>query len=123
MATEQNNENLTLAQQAEQILEKAKARGVQSNFFFITTFKRYQVQMQIMAELEKKINNDGPIVTKEYATGRTDTITNPAISEYNKTATAANNTVATMIKIIESIPAETGQKTLAQELNELMGGM
>ena len=79
--------------------------------------------MKIMTDLEKKINDDGPIVTKEYATGRTDTITNPAISEYNKTATAANNTVATMIKIIESIPAETGQKTLAQELNELMGGM
>lgn len=119
----QNDDNLTLQQQADQILEKAKARGVQSNFFFITTFKRYQVQMQIMAELEKQIKELGPVVTKEYVKGRQNVCTNPAISEYNKTATAANNTVSTLIKITESIPADSGQKTLAQELNELMSGI
>lgn len=79
--------------------------------------------MQIMAELEKQIKELGPVVTKEYVKGRQNVCTNPAISEYNKTATAANNTVSTLIKITESIPADSGQKTLAQELNELMSGI
>jgi len=118
-----NSSDLTLQEQAAEILEKAKARGVQSNFFFITTFKRYQVQMQIMSELEKQITELGPVVTKEYVKGRQNVCTNPAISEYNKTATAANNTVSTLIKIVESIPQDNGQKTLAEELNELMSGM
>ena len=119
-----NEKDLTLQDQVDQILEKAKERGAQSNFFFITTFKRYQVQMQIMADLEAQIIALGPTVTKEFATGRIDVVPNPAISEYNKTATAANNTVATLIKIVESMPQDdNGQKTLAEELNELMSGI
>ena len=40
MAAKQN-----LQSQVDDILAKAEERGVQSNFFFVTTFKRYQVQM------------------------------------------------------------------------------
>ena len=48
-------EKLTLQEQAQEILAKAREKGVQSNFFFVTTFKRYQVQMQILNSLEKEI--------------------------------------------------------------------
>lgn len=92
----------TLQEQANEILIKAEERGVQSNFFFVTTFKRYQVQMKILSDLEKAINEYGTTVTKEYVKGRQNLVSNPAITEYNKTATAANGTVTTLMKIIES---------------------
>ena len=48
--------NKTLSEQAQEILAIAEKHGVEQNFFFITTFKRYQVQINILTELEKKIN-------------------------------------------------------------------
>ena len=100
---------LTLQEQAEQVLEKAEQKGVNTNFFFITTFKRYQVQMKIMADLEKEINEIGATVKKEYVKGRTNVYTNPAITEYNKTATAANGTVSTLINIVKSFSADDAE--------------
>lgn len=94
---------LSLQEQAEKILEEAEQRGAESNFFFITTFKRYQVQMKVLQELEKTISSEGPTVEKEYVKGRKNIYTNPAISEYNKTATAANGTVQTLIKILTAL--------------------
>lgn len=88
------------------MLAKAEAKGVQTNFFFVTTFKRYQVQMQILNELEKEIKELGTTVSKEYVKGRKNIYTNPAITEYNKTATACNGTVATLINIIKSLSEE-----------------
>lgn len=93
---------LTLQEQAAELLKQAEEKNVQTNFFFRTTFKRYQVQIRIMNELEQKINEDGALVTKEYVKGRQNVYTNPAITEYNKTSTAANQTVATLIKIIQA---------------------
>lgn len=97
---------LTLQQQAEQILEQAEKRGVSSNFFFVTTFKRYQVQMKILNDLEGDIKKFGATVTKEYVKGRENLVTNPAITEYNKTSTAANGTVSTLINIIKTLSNE-----------------
>ena len=94
---------LSLQEQAKEILRIAQEHGVEQNFFFITTFKRYQVQINILTELEKKIQEDGALVTKEYVKGRQNVYTHPAISEYNKTCTSANQTVATLIKIIKSL--------------------
>lgn len=99
---------MTLQEQADQLLERAEARGVANNFFFRTTFKRYQVQMTILGELERKIAEAGPLVSKEYVKGRGNLYVNPAITEYNKTATAANGTVATLINILKSLADEDG---------------
>lgn len=100
-------DKLSLQEQANKLLEQAQENGVRSNFFFVTTFKRYQVQMKIMQELEKEINDLGATVKKEYVKGRTNVYTNPAITEYNKTATAANGTVSTLINIIKSFANES----------------
>ena len=96
-------EKLSLEEQAEKIIRIAEKYGVEQNFLFITTFKRYQVQLNILTELEKKIKEDGALVTKEYVKGRGNLYTHPAIGEYNKTATSANQTVATLIKIFKSM--------------------
>lgn len=97
---------LSLKEQAEKILEQAKERGVSSNFFFVTTFQRYQVQMSILESLEEAIKEYGATVTKEYVKGRENLVANPAITEYNKTSTAANGTVSTLINIIKSMSSE-----------------
>lgn len=99
-------EKLTLQEQADALLQQAEEGGVKQNFFFATTFKRYQVQMQILASLEKAIREYGPTVTKEYVKGRQNLTTNPSITEYNKTATAANGTVQTLINIIKTLSDE-----------------
>lgn len=95
-----------LQEQVNKILEQAEKRGVSSNFFFVTTFKRYQVQMKILADLEAAIIEYGATVTKEYVKGRQNLVANPAITEYNKTATAANGTVATLINIVKTLSDE-----------------
>lgn len=100
-------EKMTLQEQANKLLEQAQERGVSSNFFFVTTFKRYQVQMRILSDLERAIEEHGATVTKEYVKGRQNLVANPAITEYNKTSTAANGTVATLINIIKTLSDES----------------
>lgn len=110
--------SLTLQEQAQEVLAKAEAKGVQTNFFFVTTFKRYQVQMQILSDLEREIKELGATVSKEYVKGRKNVYTNPAITEYNKTATAANGTVSTLINIVKSLSEEGENKS--SKLEELL---
>ena len=114
--------NMSLQEQAEEILRRATEKGVSSNFFFVTTFKRYQVQLKILAQLEASIKEHGATVEKTYVKGRANIATNPAITEYNKTCTAANSTVSTLIQIIdklsESQVKESGLMKLMQSLND-----
>lgn len=112
---------LSLNEQAKEILRIAEEHGVEQNFFFITTFKRYQVQISILNELEKKINDDGALVTKEYVKGRANVYTHPAIGEYNKTSTSANQTVATLIKIIKSLRNDEDSNEGEDELLRVLG--
>ena len=112
--------NMTLQQQADILLEKAQERGVSSNFFFVTTFKRYQVQMRILSDLEKAIAEYGATVTKEYVKGRQNLVANPAISEYNKTSTAANGTVKTLIEIVKSL---TEEEKIGGRLHDLVAAL
>lgn len=110
---------LSLQEQANKILEQAEERGVSSNFFFVTTFKRYQVQMKILSDLEGAIKEYGATVTKEYVKGRENLVANPAITEYNKTSTAANGTVSTLINIIKTL---SNEPDAADALSEFLNG-
>ena len=93
---------LSLKEQADEIIKIAEESGVQSNFFFITTFKRYQVQLELLDNLEARIKEDGAVVTKEYVKGRQNVYSNPALKDYNTTTDSANRTVATLMKIIKN---------------------
>lgn len=71
--------------------------------------------MKILRDLEKVIKAEGVVVEKEYVKGRKNIYTNPAITEYNKTATAANGTVSTLINIVKSLSdTEVGDGKLKQ---------
>ena len=93
---------LSLNDQAREILQIAEDSGVQSNFFFITTFKRYQGPLNILTELEKAIKDEGTLVSKEYVKGRKNIYSNPAIQDYNRTTDSANKTVATLMRILRN---------------------
>ena len=115
-------ERLTLNEQAKEIIRIAEESGVQSNFFFITTFKRYQVQLNILAELEKSLKADGMQVTKEYVKGRKNLYSNPAIQDYNRTTDSANKTVATLMRILRNFGVDDTSEQDTDPLMKIING-
>lgn len=97
---------MDLNKQAQEILRVAEESGAQSNFFFVTTFKRYQVQLNILNELEKSLKDNGMQVTKTYIKGNSNIYSNPAIPDYNRTTDSANKTVATLMRILKNYGAD-----------------
>ena len=106
---------MDINEQAQEIMRIAEESGVQSNFFFITTFKRYQVQLNMLNELEKKMKDDGMLVTKEYVKGRKNLYSNPALKEYNTTTDSANRTVATLMKILKNYNVNDGTTEVEED--------
>lgn len=111
-----------LNEQAQEIIRIAEESGVQSNFFFLTTFKRYQVQLNILSELEKAMKDEGMLVSKEYVKGRKNLYSNPAVAEYNKTTDSANKTVSTLMRIIRNFNVEDGTEDEDPLLAIINGG-
>lgn len=97
---------MDLTKQANEILRIAEESGAQSNFFFVTTFKRYQVQLNILNDLEKALKENGMLVTKEYVKGRGNLYSNPAVQDFNRTTDSANKTVATLMRILKNYGAD-----------------
>lgn len=102
MATQKKTrtKKLPINQAADDLIRMAEEGGVEQNFFFTTTFNRYKVQINTLTRLRKELGDGDLLITKEYVKGRPNLVANPAIAEYNKTSTAANQTVATLLKII-----------------------
>jgi hypothetical protein len=94
---------IDLSEHANKILEAAQKSGVEQNFLFVTTFKRYQVQLKMLSELEREMANSGTMVTKEYVKGRKNVYSHPAVTAYNRTADSANRTASTLMKVITSL--------------------
>lgn len=113
---------IDLNEQAKEILKIAEDSGVQSNFFFLTTFKRYQVQLKILMELEKSLKEDGMQVTKEYVKGRKNLYSNPAIQDYNRTTDSSNKTVATLMRILRNFGVEDTSEQGADPLMKIING-
>ena len=112
---------LDLNEQAQAIIRIAEESGVQSNFFFITTFKRYQVQLGILYNLEKTMKDEGMLVSKEYVKGRKNLYSNPAIAEYNRTTDSANKTVSTLMRILRNFGVGDGEEE--KERDDLMAAI
>lgn len=99
----------SLSEQMQDIIaavEKSKSRD---NFFFVTTMKRYQVQMRMLNELDKQMQDEGVLVTKEYVKGRKNVYTNPAIVAYNKTCDSANKTAEALLNILHKLGIDVSE--------------
>ena len=112
----------SLQEQAKEILRLAEESGLQSNYFFVTTFERYQVQLQILESLKQSIDDDGMTVTKEYVKGRKNLYSNPAIADFNRTTDSANKTVATLLRILKSFDADTSKSDTDPLMDMINGG-
>ena len=110
----------TLEQLRDALLKEAEQKGVSENYFFKTTFERYEMQLEIMKRLKDEIETSELIVTKKYGTKENEYI-NPAISEYNKTASAANGTVTTLVKILSSSGASSDSTQPGDAIKEFCG--
>jgi len=113
---------MSLNEQAQEIIRIAEEKGVQSNFFFLTTFKRYQVQLKILSELEAAMKEDGVLVTKEYVKGRANVYSHPAVNDYNRTTDSANKTVSTLMKIIRDFNVDDQAEDEDPLLKIIQGG-
>ena len=113
---------LSLNEQAREIIRIAEESGVQSNFFFITTFKRYQVQLNILTELEKAIKEEGTLVSKEYVKGRKNIYSNPAIQDYNRTTDSANKTVSTLMRILRNFGVSDSESEEVDTMMKIING-
>ena len=75
---------IDLSAQAREMVRAAEER---SDFLFLTTFKRYQVQLQLLSGIEKRIRETEGDPDPED------------IEAYNRTAAAANRTAAALRKL------------------------
>ena len=108
--------------QEKEILALASKSGLQTNYFFVTTFDRYRKLLEILEGLEKTIDEVGEMTTKEYVKGRENIVVNPAINAYNNTTAHANKTAETLLKIIKGFKEEDKGKETDPLLELLNGG-
>ena len=106
---------MTLEERAEAIIKEAEANELENNYFFLTTFERYRVQIGILEELRKEIEEGEALITKEYVKGRGNVYTNPAITAYNSTADSTNKTVNTLLKILRDFEKTKKKKSEEEE--------
>jgi len=96
------NKESAMSQAAAELIRMAEEGGVEQNYFFTTTFTRYKMQLSILDRLQKEIDDGDLTIVKTYVKGRDNIVTNPAITEYNKTSLAANQTTVTLLRIIKT---------------------
>ena len=89
--------------QAQEIMRIAQSYNAEKNFFFKTTFERYLVQINTLRKIQEQMDGEDVLITKTYVKNRENRYTNPCLNAYNSTATSANRTCETLIKIINSM--------------------
>jgi hypothetical protein len=122
MAKRQSKKPKSLQEQAEEIKKLAEESGVQTNFFFITTFDRYLSQLAILEELKASIEDNKSLVKQTYVKGRSNVVLNPAIRAYNSTTDSANKTVTCLMKIINGFKDGGGAEDVDPLLSIINGG-
>ena len=88
------------------MLEDAEKKGLTDNYNFMTTLDRYTKQVELINKLSAVIERDGELVTKTYVKDRENVCIHPALKEMNNTSNAANNTVSTLLKILQATPVK-----------------
>ena len=110
--------NTDMNKAADELMKLAKRGGVEQNYFFTTTFERYQTQLAILDRLKKEIAESDLKISREYTRGLKNSVCNPAITEYNKTSQAANTTVITLMKIISVFAKSSLSANAASTIEE-----
>lgn len=110
-----------LDKQAKEIIRIAGESGVQLNYLFVTTFKRYRFMLASMERLAAIIEQDGEIITREDAKGISYKAVHPALVRYNSLAEVSNKTASTLIRIIKTFKFEDRQEQVDPLMKILNG--
>lgn len=89
-------------QELQEIEDAAKAANCDTNFLYRTTLDRYVTQLDLLTNAQDDMNQNGLTVKKVTPRGAEVEVANPAIQIYNQTASAANSTVSTLLRIVQT---------------------
>lgn len=103
---------LTREQTLDGILQMAREKSVDKNPLFLKTLERFMTLQSILDDLERSMEEEGLLVTKEYVKGRKNLYQSPSLREYPRILDCANKTAATLMKIIK---AESDGSTSSQD--------
>ena len=112
----------SLEAQAKAILKMAEDSGLESNYFFVTTFQRYQTQLDILDALKEEIDETGLTVKKSYVKGKSNVYSSPCVQAYNRTTDSANKTVATLMRILKNFDPSDSKEDVDPLMDIINGG-
>lgn len=92
-----------LERRIQDFADKATELGIADDLIFDTTFNRYVMQVSILEKLKEQIDDGELMVNKSYVKDKDNLYVNPAVAEYNKTSTAANQTAVTLVKLMREL--------------------
>lgn len=92
-----------LQRRIKEFADAATQLGIADDLIFDTTFNRYIMQVNILENLKEQIEDGDLMVKKAYVKDRDNLYVNPAVAEYNKTSTAANQTAVTLVKLMTQL--------------------
>ena len=84
----------------------AENYGVQDNALFCAAIAQYALQLRVIDDIKKAIDEDDVTVKKEYVKGRANAYANPAIKELPRHADSANKTASLILDIIKELGNE-----------------
>ena len=113
---------MTLQEQAAAIKKAAEEKGLESNYFFITTFERYEIQLGVLDKLKETIKREPTLVEKEYVKNRGNVYVHPAVTEFNRTTDSANKTVSTLMRILKNFDTSAGGGKERDDLLDIING-
>ena len=93
---------LTREQTLSGIIQMAREKNVDNNPLFLKTLERFMTLQSILDDLERSMEEEGLLVTKEYVKGRKNLYQSPSLREYPRILDCANKTAATLMKIIKA---------------------
>lgn len=103
----------------EELMKLAQRYNVQDNELFRAAAQQYSVQMKVIEEIKKTLDEeDSLLATKEYVKGRENIYANPLVRELPKHSDSANKTLRTMLDVIKELGRE--QADASSKLERLM---
>ena len=113
---------MTLAKQKptfDEIMELAKAYGVDNNVLFVSASKRYAGQLEMIENIQDDLRDRGMIIGLIGSTGQQKIEANPMVAQLPKYNDTANKTLGVMLDIIQKLgaPVQVGDK-LGEFLSE-----
>lgn len=115
-------ELIKLRQKEQELMELAKESGLECDYLFQTTMKRYQRQIRTLESLDDVLEQAEVLVTKEYVKGRENIYVHPAITQFDRTSDSANKSVATLIRIIKSFGVDEAKEENDPLMEMINGG-